>query len=201
MKKEDGSRKGVHLKRKSALWEWVESIVIAFILAMIIRTFIVQAFKIPTGSMRPTLLEGDIIMVNKFIYGAKIPFVNLRLAKFREPKRGDVIVFIYPENPKKDFIKRLVAFGGETVEIKDGTVYINSQPLLDPVFSRIYYYNRGEFANDTQKITVPKASYFVLGDNSASSQDSRYWGFVPDKNILGKAIIIYWPLRRVRIIK
>jgi len=201
MKKEDGSRKGVHLKRKSALWEWVESIVIAFILAMIIRTFIVQAFKIPTGSMRPTLLEGDIIMVNKFIYGAKIPFVNLRLAKFREPKRGDVIVFIYPENPKKDFIKRLVAFGGETVEIKDGTVYINSQPLLDPVFSRIYYYNRGEFANDTQKITVPKASYFVLGDNSASSQDSRYWGFVPYKNLLGKALIVYWPLPRIRIIK
>ena len=168
---------------------------------MIIRTFVIQAFKIPTGSMRPTLLEGDIIMVNKFIYGAKIPLVNLRLPKFREPKRGDVIVFIYPENPKKDFIKRLVAFAGETVEIKDGTVYINSQPLLDQVFSRVYYYNRGEFVNDTQKITVPKGSYFVLGDNSASSQDSRYWGFVPDKNILGKAIIIYWPPGRIRIIK
>ncbi|TRZ95821.1 signal peptidase I [bacterium] len=199
--KESRLKQGLGIKRKSVLWDWVESIIIAFVLAMIIRTFVIQAFKIPTGSMRPTLLEGDIIMVNKFIYGAKIPLVNLRLPKFREPKRGDVIVFIYPENPKKDFIKRLVAFAGETVEIKDGTVYINSQPLLDQVFSRVYYYNRGEFVNDTQKITVPKGSYFVLGDNSASSQDSRYWGFVPDKNILGKAIIIYWPPGRIRIIK
>jgi signal peptidase I len=199
--KESGLKQGLVIKRKSVLKDWVESIIIAFILAMIIRTFVMQAFKIPTGSMRPTLLEGDIIMVNKFIYGAKIPLINFRLPKLREPKRGDVIVFIYPENPKKDFIKRLVAFPGESVEIKDGTVYINNQPLLDPVFNRIYYYNRGEFANDTQKITVPKDSYFVLGDNSASSQDSRYWGFVPDKNILGKAIIIYWPPGRIRIIK
>jgi signal peptidase I len=179
----------------------VESIIIAFILAMIIRAFLVQAFKIPTGSMRPTLLEGDIILVNKFIYGAKVPFSPWRLPALRQPKRGDVVVFIYPDDPKKDFIKRLAAFGGEEVEIREGSVYVNGKPLLEPEFSARYYYNRGEFGQEARKITVPKDSYFVLGDNSASSQDSRYWGFVPHKNLLGKAILIYWPLTRVRIIK
>jgi len=188
-------------KTKSTIREWIESIVIAFILASIIRTFVVQAFKIPTGSMRMTLLEGDIILVNKFIYGAKIPFTDLRFPAVRQPKRADVIVFIYPEDPKKDFIKRLVAFAGETVEIKNGTIYINGKPLLDPVFSQRYYYNRGRLSEEGEKITVPADSFFVLGDNSASSQDSRYWGFVPHKNILGKALLIYWPPQRIRIIR
>jgi signal peptidase I len=187
--------------KKSWIREWVESIIVAFILAMVIRTFIVQAFKIPTGSMRPTLLEGDLILVNKFIYGAKIPFTNLNLPAIRQPRRGDVVVFIYPENPKKDFIKRLVAIGGENIEIKKTTVYIDDKPLLDPIFSQRYYYNRGSFAQEGKKILVPKDTFFVLGDNSASSQDSRYWGFVPHKNILGQAMLIYWPLNRIRIIR
>lgn len=189
------------IRKKSVIWEWVESIIVAFILAMFIRAFLIQAFKIPTGSMRPTLLEGDLILVNKFIYGAKIPFTDLRLPAIRQPKRGDVVVFIYPENPKKDFIKRLVAFPGETVEIKNGTVYINGQPLLEPLFSQRYYYNRGEFAGEGEKIVVPAGCFFVLGDNSASSQDSRYWGFLPRKNIIGEALLIYWPPQRIRIIK
>lgn len=189
------------IKKKSVVREWTESIIIAFLLAMVIRAFVIQAFKIPTGSMRPTLLEGDIILVNKFIYGAKVPFTNARLPALRQPKRGDVIVFIYPENPKKDFIKRLVAFQGEEVEIKNETVFINDKPLLGPEFSSRYYYSRGPLIESGQKIIVPKDSFFVLGDNSASSQDSRYWGFVPHKNILGKAMIIYWPPRRIRIIK
>jgi signal peptidase I len=188
-------------KTKAIIREWIESILIAFILAMFIRTFVIQAFRIPTGSMRPTLLEGDVILVNKFIYGAKIPFTDLRLPKVREPKRGDVVVFIYPEDPKKDFIKRLIAFGGEAVEIKNGTVYIDDKPLVGPIFNQRYYYNRGDFAAEDEKIVVPKDAFFVLGDNSASSQDSRYWGFVPKKNILGEAILIYWPPQRIRIIK
>jgi len=187
--------------KKSVIREWAESIIIAFILAMIIRTFVVQAFKIPTGSMRPTLLEGDVILVNKFVYGAKITFTDISLPKISSPRRGDVIVFIYPENPKKDFVKRLIAFGGESVEIKNGTIYINDQPLSDDIFTRRYYYNRGLFGQEGQKTIVPKDSYFVLGDNSASSQDSRYWGFVPKKNILGKAMLIYWPPQRIRIIR
>ncbi|MCM8796022.1 MAG: signal peptidase I [Candidatus Omnitrophica bacterium] len=189
------------VRKKSVIRDWAESIIVAFILAMIIRTFFVQAFKIPTGSMWPTLQAGDIILVNKFIYGAKIPFLDLRLPGLREPKRGDVIVFIYPQNPKKYFIKRLVALPGESLEIKNGTLYINDKPLLEPIFSCRYYYNRGEFAKEDDKVIVPQDSYFVLGDNSASSQDSRYWGFVPYKNILGKALLIYWPPQRIRIIK
>ncbi|MBP7216703.1 MAG: signal peptidase I [Candidatus Omnitrophica bacterium] len=191
-------------RTKAVIREWAESIIVALILAMIIRTFIVQAFKIPTGSMRQTLLEGDVILVNKFLYGAKIPFTDLRLPKVRDPLRGDVIVFIYPENPKKDFIKRLVGLPGETVEIKNGTIYINDKPLLDAAFSQRYYYNNNRldsFAAEGQKIIIPKDSYFVLGDNSASSQDSRYWGFVPHKNILGKALVIYWPPQRIRLIQ
>jgi signal peptidase I len=189
------------LKKKSVIRDWVESIIIAFLLALVIRAFIVQAFKIPTGSMRMTLIEGDLILVNKFIYGAKVPFVKYWLAALRSPKRGDVIVFIYPEDKKKDFIKRLVGLPGEIVEIKGGSIYINGKPAPEPVFNQIYYYNRGDFAAPGQKIVVPKDSYFVLGDNSISSKDSRYWGFVPKSNVLGQAMIIYWPPQRIRVIK
>lgn len=188
-------------KKKSVLRDWSESIIVAFLLAMVIRTFVVQAFKIPTGSMRPTLIEGDLILVNKFIYGVKIPFTDLRLPAVSSLKRGDVIVFIYPEDPKKDFIKRLIGLPGEIVELKYGTIYINDMPLTDTAFNKRYYYNRGDFAIEGKKIIVPKDAYFVLGDNSASSKDSRYWGFVPETNVLGKAILIYWPVQRTRIIK
>jgi signal peptidase I len=189
-------------KKDSALREWIESIVVAAFLAFcVIRPFIVQAFKIPTGSMRPTLLEGDVILVNKFLYGAKIPFTDLRLPAIRGPKRGDVIVFIYPEDRKKNFVKRLIGLPGETVEIKNGTIYINDKPLLDPVFNQRYYYNRGKLGEEGKRITVPADSFFVLGDNSASSMDSRFWGFVPHRDILGKALVIFWPPQRIRIIK
>jgi signal peptidase I len=187
--------------KKAVIREWVESIIVAFLLAMVIRTFIVQAFKIPTGSMKPTLKEGDLILVNKFIYGAKVPFTKWRIPSFRQPKRGDVIVFIYPPERKKNFIKRMVGFPGETVEIKNSKIYINNQPLLDYTFSQREYYNRGEFGNEGQKVVIPKDCYFVLGDNSAHSMDSRFWGFVPQDNILGKAILVYWPLTRIRMVK
>ena len=186
--------------KKSALREWIESIVIAFVLAMFIRTFIVQAFKIPSGSMRPTLIEGDRILVNKFIYGAKIPFTDLRLPGLRKPQRGDVVVFIYPEDTSRDFIKRLIATEKETVQIKDGKLYIDGQTLDNPKFAR-YYYNRAPYARKGINVVVPRDNFYVLGDNSASSQDSRYWGFVPNKYLLGKAFLIYWPLPRIRIVR
>ncbi len=189
------------IKKKSVIRDWVESIIIAFFLALVIRTFIVQAFKIPTGSMRMTLIEGDLILVNKFIYGAKVPFTNLRLPALRPPKRGDVIVFIYPEDKSKDFIKRLIGLPGDQVEIKGGSIYINDKPAAEAIFNQIYYYNRGEFGSPGQKMIVPTDSYFVLGDNSATSKDSRYWGFVPKNNLLGEAIVIYWPLQRIKLIK
>lgn len=168
--------------------EYAQSIIIAFILAMIIRTFVIQVFKIPTGSMKPTLIEGDRIIVNKFIY------------RFARPKTGDVIVFKYPVEPKKDFIKRLVGIPGDTLQIIDGKIIVNDRPLSGAVFKDIFYYNRGEYA-DVDKITVPKDSYFVLGDNSANSVDSRYWGFVPKNYLLGKAMVVFWPVNRLKVIK
>jgi signal peptidase I len=202
-KKEAAPAKG----KKGVIREWAESIIIALVLAMIIRALVVQAFKIPTGSMRMTLLEGDAILVNKFIFGARVPFTDIRLPALRQPQRGDIVVFISTEDKRKDFIKRLVAVAGQTVEIRNGTLIVDDQPVTDPVFASTYYYNcrEGEsackYALRGQKITVPKDSYFVLGDNSASSQDSRYWGFVPKENMLGKAMVIYWPLNRIRILR
>ena len=189
------------LKKKSAIRDWVESIIIAFLLALVIRAFLVQAFKIPTGSMRMTLIEGDLILVNKFIYGAKVPFTNLRLPALRVPKRGDVVVFIYPEDKSKDFIKRLVGLPGDVVAIKGGSIYINDKPAPEQVFKENYYYYRGQLGSPDDKMVVPADSYFVLGDNSATSKDSRYWGFVPKNNLLGEAIIVYWPLTRIKLIK
>jgi signal peptidase I len=187
--------------QKSAAREWIESIVIAFLLAMFIRTFIIQAFKIPTGSMRMTLVEGDRILVNKLRYGPKVPWTNIRLPGFSEPERGDVVVFIYPEDPTRDFIKRLIGKGGETVEIKDGDIYVNGKRIEDPRLKNTYYYNRGEYGEVNEKIKVPEGQYFVLGDNSGSSRDSRYWGFVPENLVIGRAELIYWPPKRVRVIK
>lgn len=180
----------INEKVKREIREWGESLIIAFILAMIIRTFVVQAFKIPSGSMRPTFMEGDRILVSKFVY------------KFKEPQTGDIVVFKYPEDKKKDFVKRMIARGGETVEIKEGDILINGKLAQSPQVVRdIYYYNRGDYGQMGQKITVPPDSYYVLGDNSGSSRDSRYWGFVPKKNLQGKAFFIYWPLNRIKVIK
>lgn len=172
--------------------ENVEVVVTAVILALIIRTFVVQAFKIPTGSMRTTLIEGDRILVNKFIY------------RFTKPKRGDIIVFKYPEDKKKDFIKRLIALGGETVRIDDGDIWVDGVLIEAPnTIKQIYYYNKPDapYGADQSNIKVPENSYFVLGDNSASSRDSRYWGFVPKEYLVGKAFIIYWPLNRLRLLE
>ena len=177
-------------KTKAVIREYAESIVIALILALIVRTFIVQAFKIPTGSMRPTLVEGDRILVNKFIY------------RFKDPRAGDIIVFKYPEDPKRDFIKRLVATGGQKLSIKDGRIYVDGKALSGyGHFEQRYYYNQGTFGEEGETILVPKNSFFVLGDNSASSRDSRYWGFVPRRNLVGKAFFLYWPPTRVRLTK
>lgn len=170
--------------------EWVEPIIIAIILALIIRTFVVQAFKIPTGSMRPTLIEDDRILVNKFIY------------RFKRPERGDVVVFVSPEDKKKDFIKRLVGLPGENIEISNGTILVDDRAVENSsVIKERYYYNRGDFGKKGEAVKVPEDAYYVLGDNSISSRDSRYWGFLPKKYMLGKAFLIYWPPTRIRLIK
>lgn len=186
--------------QKSAMREWAESIIIALLLALFIREFFAQAFKIPSGSMIPTLLVGDRLMVNKLRYGPKIRFTDKRAPGFSRPRRGDIIVFIFPDDPKRDFIKRLIAFGGETVEIKDGGIFINGKLIEDPVISKIYYYNRGDYGQEGQVIKVPEGQVYVLGDNSGSSHDSRFWGFVPEPNIIGRAEFVYWPVTRLRFI-
>ena len=186
IKREKGSS-----KRKKVLkfiFEYADSARSASILALIIVTFIVQTFGIPTGSMIPTLNIGNHLMVNKFIY------------YFKKPERGDIIVFVYPVNPKKDFIKRLVGLPGETIQIKDGSVFINGEELRSPqTIAERYYYNEGMYGEGL--IKIPDNTYFVMGDNTKNSKDSRFWGFVPKKNLLGKAFFVYWPLIKMRIIK
>ncbi len=185
--------------QKSVLREYVESLVLAILLALVVRTFFVQAFKIPTGSMRPTLMEGDRILVNKVLYGIKIPSTSWRLPAIRKPQRGDMVVFHAPDDRHRDFIKRLAAVGSDEVEIRDMRLWINGRPLTEPpVFRQMNYYNRGPYGEAGKPIKVPPGCYFFLGDNSASSRDSRYWGFLPESQIIGRAFLIYWPPKRIR---
>jgi len=188
-------------KKKSWFKELVEIVVVAFLLAFVIKVFVFELYKIPSGSMIPTLLVGDRIVVVKFIYGPRLPFINIRLPGFREPKIGDIVVFKAPDDPTKSFIKRFIAGPGETVEIKNGKLLVNGKVIEEPpAFRRVYYYNRGDYGLEEKPISVPKDSYFMLGDNSASSRDSRYWGFVPKSYLIGKAVFIILPFNRIQII-
>jgi signal peptidase I len=206
------------MTKKSNTREWIESILIALVLAAFIRTYFIQPFKIPSGSMRMTLIEGDRLFVNKLRYGPKLlpeffavrhrdqlhvpaSWANARLPGFSKPKRGDVVVFVFPDDRTRDFIKRLIAFGGETVEIKEGKIFINGRLIDEPRIRNTYYYNRGDFGEAGKKIVVPEHHYFVLGDNSMSSHDSRYWGFVPEEYVIGRAEFIFWPFSRLRVIQ
>lgn len=189
-------------RKKSLVREYAESILVAVVLALAIRTFVVQAFKIPTGSMRPTLMEGDRILVNKFVFGAQVPFTAWRLPVVSAPKRGDIIVFRSTDDDHRDFIKRLAAFEGELVEIKDFRLWIDGRLVTEPsIFRERSYYNRGDYAKSGLAVRVPAGHYFVLGDNSTSSRDSRYWGFLPKDHMVGKAMVIYWPLKRIRVLR
>jgi signal peptidase I len=186
-------------RRKSVVREYVEAIAIAILLALVIRTLIVQAFTIPSGSMMDTLLVGDYILVNKFLYGPEVPLTEYRLPSLRLPDRGDIIVFKYPQDEKRDFIKRIVAGPGETVQVRGQQVLVNGQALDEPYVRR----NPGGLSHGgspgycgytygCEPLLVPPDSYFVMGDNRDNSQDSRYWGFVKRDKIKGKAFLIYW---------
>lgn len=183
--------------KKSVVREYTESIIIAVVLALIIRAFVVQAFKIPSGSMEDTLLIGDHLLVSKFIYGTHIPFTDKRILKIRDPKRGDVIVFVYPEDPRKDFIKRVIGLPGDVVEGKDKKVYVNGQLYANPheVHKELEIIPKEQNPRDTfGPITVPADSYFVMGDNRDRSYDSRFWKFVTRDQIKGLAFIKYWSI-------
>src|SRR5512136_2295537 len=181
--------------KKRFVKEYLEPIVIAVFIALFIRAFVVQAFKIPSSSMEPTLLVGDHILVNKFIYGIRIPFTDTKLMQFKKPKRGDIIVFIYPKDRSKDFIKRVIGTEGEKVEIIRNKIYINDRLIGDPWG---YYSEKSDWIRQLQlmerfgPVVVPKDSLFVLGDNRDNSQDSRFWGFLNVNAVLGKALIFYF---------
>jgi signal peptidase I len=182
-------------KRKSVVREYAEAIAIAIFLALLIRTFIVQAFKIPSGSMIPTLQVGDHILVNKFIFSTKIPFTDIRILPIRDPDRLDIVVFKYPEDESKDFIKRIIGKPGDTVQIHDKVVYINGEPLAEsyaihsePMMIPDDFQPRDNFG----PVIIPKDSYFVMGDNRDHSLDSRFWGMVKTGKIKGKAFMVYW---------
>ena len=182
-------------KKKSGLRENIEAIVIAVVLALFIRTFVVQAFKIPSGSMKETLQIGDHILVNKFIYGVKIPIAGATLIPIKKPQHDDIVVFKYPENPKLDFIKRVVGVEGDVIEIRDKRLYVNHEPYDREyaVFKDSYVFQGGFNKRDNfGPVTVAKNSLFVMGDNRDNSKDSRFWGFVNLKAVKGKAFMIYW---------
>lgn len=183
------------VRGKSKIREYAESILWAVALALIIRTAVIQSFRIPSGSMEDTLVIGDCLLVNKFIYGVKVPFTDLRSPSIRDPKRGDVVVFRYPEDRSKDFIKRLIGVPGDEILVRDKRVYVNG----------ILYQNPHEVHKDPQieprelsrrdnfgPVRVPANSYFVMGDNRDNSLDSRFWGFVGNADLVGLAVIKYW---------
>jgi len=183
------------LKKKSLLREYAESIIIAVLLALVIRTYLVQAFKIPSGSMEDTLVVGDHLLVNKFIYGTKVPFTTKRVITLRNPRQGDVIVFEYPEDPNKDFIKRVVGIPGDVVEEREKKVFVNGKEYKNPheIHKEKDVIPREMNPRDTfGPVTVPPDSYFVMGDNRDRSYDSRFWGFVKREKIKGLAFIKYW---------
>ncbi|NPA49518.1 MAG: signal peptidase I [Thermodesulfobacteria bacterium] len=186
------------------LLDWAKTILFALLLALFIRTFFVQAFKIPSGSMIPTLLIGDHILVNKFIYGVRNPITRDLWIKGKEPQRRDVIVFIFPKNRKLDFIKRVIGLPGEVVEIRNKKVFINGVPLEEPYVQHTdpnilprEISPRDNFG----PVKVPPGHLFVMGDNRDQSHDSRFWGFVPIRDVKGKAFIIYfsWDREHFRI--
>ncbi len=180
-------------KTKSKIREYAEAIVIAILIAVLIRTFIIQAYKIPSKSMVPTLLVGDHLLVNKFIYGVKIPVIRKTVLPVTDPKQGDIIVFIYPEDRSKDYIKRVIGVAGDKIEIRDKKIFINDQRYED---SWGIYTDSQSLPQDVRDyfgpVVVPPDSLFVMGDNRDQSADSRYWGFVDIKDVEGKALILYW---------
>jgi signal peptidase I len=182
-------------KPKSKLQEYIEAIILAILIAFFIRTFVIQAYKIPSGSMKPTLLIGDHILVSKFNYGVKLPLIRSTLIPVGTPKRGDIVVFIYPEDRSKDFIKRLIGLPGDTIQIRDKKILLNGLPWND---AHGVYVDSMVIPGSVQPrdnfgpVTVPESTLFVMGDNRDESYDSRFWGFVPMKDVLGKALVIYW---------
>jgi len=181
------AQKSAKKTRKDTLNEWLKSIAIALVLALITRATVVQAFRIPTSSMEDTLLVGDFLLVNKFVYGAKIPFTDIRLPKIRDPKRGDVIVFRHPTEGK-DFIKRCIGVAGDKIEMRNDVIYVNGSPQKEPHVSLKGFTSQPNFG----PVVVQPGTVFMMGDNRHNSWDSRAWGPLPLEYVKGKAMVIYF---------
>jgi signal peptidase I len=195
LKKNSSPEEALAVPKRGHIRENIEAILVAILIALFIRTFVVQAFKIPSGSMKQTLQIGDHILVNKFIFGIKLPYWNKTILPLKTPQRGDIIVFKYPVDPKKDFIKRVIGVGGDVIESRDKLLYVNHKQVnhkfgvhTDPRILSGANKPRDNFG----PLTVPENALFVMGDNRDESYDSRFWGFVDLKAVNGKAFIIYW---------
>lgn len=197
------------------MWEWAKSFQVAILVFLFVRAFIVEAFKIPSGSMERTLLVGDFLLVNKLVYGAEVPFTGKRLPALREPRLGDVVVFQWPQDPTKNFVKRLVGMPGDTLAMESGKLIrngrsvsenyvVHTDPGMDPAGEE-FRWQRNHLVKTAQAfagyhpsrnnwgpIVVPAKHYFMLGDNRDNSLDSRYWGFVPDSMIRGRPLVVYY---------
>ncbi len=179
-------------KRKPLWREYAEALLVALALALVIRTFIVQAFKIPSESMLETLQVGDHLLVNKFLYGVKWPFTNTYIVKGADPQRGDIIVFEYPNKPTLDYIKRIVGVPGDVMEVRNKQLYRNGRPVREAYIRNTDPHRIEPVRDNFGPVTVPPDKYFVMGDNRDNSLDSRFWGFVDRSAIRGKAWRIYW---------
>jgi len=180
--------------RKSTIREYFDSLVFTAIIALFATTFVVQAFKIPTGSMESNLLIGDHLLVNKFVYGLHPKFLD-KILPYRQPKREDVIVFKYPNEPETAYVKRLMGMPGDKIEMRGRTLYINGKPLKEDYTQ---YIEPGSIYSHYGPYQVPPEEYFAMGDNRDNSQDSRFWGSVPRDYLLGKALVIYWSFETPR---
>lgn len=182
------SRKG----KKSVWREYAEALIIALLLALVIRTFIVQAFKIPSESMLNTLQVGDHLLASKFAYGIKAPFTDTYIYKGSDPQRGDIIIFKYPNDPSVDYIKRIVGVPGDVIEVREKQLYRNGQPVKEAYIRHTDPRGSEPLRDNYAPVTVPEGKYFVMGDNRDNSLDSRFWGFVDRDAIRAKAWRIYW---------
>jgi signal peptidase I len=184
--------------KKSVVREYTESLIIAVVLALFVRTFVFQAFKIPTGSMEPNLLIGDHLIVNKMIFAPTATPIERAILPTRDVRRGDIIVFKYPEEPERDFIKRVIGLPGDRLELRSKALYINDQPLQEPYAHYATpptideFGASGDLRESYGPVTVPEGQYFMMGDNRDNSEDSRYWGFLPASYVKGNALFIYF---------
>ena len=184
--------------RKSTVREYFESICIAVILALFVRTFVVQAFKIPTGSMENNLLIGDHLLVNKFLFAPTLSSLEEKLLPIEPIRRGDIMVFKFPQNPERDFVKRVIGLPGDTVEMRKKRIYINGDVTDEPYVRFVSPYTEGMVDISECRcmvnygpVVVPAGHYFMMGDNRDNSEDSRFWGFMPRSYVKGKALFVY----------